>query len=167
MLKRILSAVAGVVVMIGIWEVKGRLFGSPSTGRMETSFPAKVWDGGGGMYTFETESTEPTVLEVVFNEGGHPEDDSVEGPEDGKHLVVRVDVPAGAASFVTEAPAARAGGDVILSLKEPAGGKRFRLVVRRDGAVVREQAYETDPATPTYGIVLQMDDWSKADFAGD
>lgn len=167
MVKKLLTTAAGVVIMIGIWEVKGRLFGSSSGDTMVASFPAKVWEGGGGTYTFETESTEPTYLEVVFHEGGHPEDNSVSGPEHPRHLVVRCQVPAGTGTFTTEAPGARAGGDIILALKEPAGGKRFKLVVKREGAVVKEQTYDTDPATPSYGIIMQMDDYSKADFAGD
>src|SRR5678809_146342 len=102
LMRKILMTVAGVVVMIAIWEMKDRWFGTSSGDVMVTSFPAKVWDGGGGSYTFETDSAEPTNLEVVFHEGGHPEDNSVQEHEGARHLIVRVSVPAGSQSYTTE-----------------------------------------------------------------
>jgi len=126
LLKRVVMGVLGVAVMLAWWSFRG----SDANVESANKIPAKVWDGGAGAMTIETESTCAAQMRVSFSE---------EGQENGRSMETYEDVPAGAHSWTIDVPAG-AGGYVELNAVEPKVGDRLTWKVSVNGRVVSEQS---------------------------
>jgi len=126
LLKRGVLSILGVVVMLAWWSFKG----SDANTESADKIPVKVWDGGAGTMTIETESTCAAQMRVSFNE---------EEKENGRSLETYEDIPAGSHSWTIDVPATTRGY-VELGAVDPKPGDKLSWKVSVNGRVMSEQS---------------------------
>jgi len=154
LVKRVLLAGAGMVLVLGWWTIEGKFSGHATAA--SDKIPAKVWEGGGTSLTIETESSDPAVLRVFFEStaktNGTPVRslDSFEKIAAGRHTWT-VDVPA------------TVGGDLELKAESPKAGSRLSWTVRADNKVLKQESETLDGAlrgNEAFFLKLEEDDFS-------
>lgn len=161
LVKRVVFAVLGVAVMCGYWTVKGWFVGDANATMKH--IPAKVWDGGGGTITVETESTEAARVYVSF-ETNTAIDDS-----DHKFLETWERVEPGFHAFKIEVPPG-VSGTAEVDVENPKVGSKARVAVRVNGEIAVEDKQElTEPLKPGWAFAaqVQLEDYAKGTPAED
>jgi hypothetical protein len=153
--KRLVLCALGVVVMLGSWTVKG-WFVEDASATMK-HIPDKVWDGGGGTITVETDSTEAAHVYVSFetnvaiDDAGHKFLETWERVEPGFHAF-RIEVPPGVS------------GTAEVDVENPKVGSKARVAVRVNGEIAIEDKQElTEPLKPGWAFAaqVQLEDYAK------
>jgi hypothetical protein len=152
--KRLVFGVLGVAVTLGYWTVKG-WFVDDANATMK-HIPEKVWDGGGGTITIETESTEAARVYVSFESNNIGDDDhkfleTWEKVEPGFHAF-KIDVPPGVS------------GTAEVDVENPKVGSKARVAVRVNGEIAIEDKQElTEPLKPGWAFAaqVQLEDYAK------
>ncbi|HEV8200095.1 MAG TPA: hypothetical protein VGS03_08745 [Candidatus Polarisedimenticolia bacterium] len=153
--KRLVLSALGVVVMLGSWTVKG-WFVEDANATMK-HIPDKVWDGGGGTITVETDSTEAARVYVSFetnvaiDDAGHKFLETWERVEPGFHAF-RIEVPPGVS------------GTAEVDVENPKVGSKARVAVRVNGEIAIEDKQElTEPLKPGWAFAAQveLEDYAK------
>jgi hypothetical protein len=153
--KRLVLGVLGVAVTLGFWTVKG-WFVEDADATMK-HIPAKVWDGGGGTVTIESESTEAARVYVSFetnlpiDDAGHKYLETWERVEPGFHAF-KIEVPPGVS------------GTAEVDVENPKVGSKARVAVRVNGEVAIEDRQElTEPLKPGWAFAaqVQLEDYAK------
>jgi hypothetical protein len=152
--KRLVFGVLGVAVTLGYWTAKG-WFVDDANATMK-HIPEKVWDGGGGTITIETESTEAARVYVSFESNNIGDDDhkfleTWEKVEPGFHAF-KIDVPPGVS------------GTAEVDVENPKVGSKARVAVRVNGEIAIEDKQElTEPLKPGWAFAaqVQLEDYAK------
>ena len=161
LVKRAIFAVLGVAVMCGYWTVKGWFVGDANATMKH--IPAKVWDGGGGTITVETESTEAARVYVSFETNTAIDDD------DHKFLETWERVEPGFHAFKIEVPPG-VSGTAEVDVENPKVGSKARVAVRVNGEIAVEDKQElTEPLKPGWAFAaqVQLEDYAKGTPAED
>jgi hypothetical protein len=157
LVKRVLVAGAGMVLVLGWWTIEGKFSGT--TTAASDRIPAKLWEGGGTTLTIETESSDPAVLRALFESttrtNGTPVRslDSFEKIAAGHHTWT-VDVPA------------TVGGDLEFEAENPKSGSRLSWTVRAGDKVLKQEASTLDSAlraNEAFFLKLDTDDFSSTE----
>lgn len=149
LVRKVLGAIAGVVICIAIWSIQDKLFGGG--GDTAKAIPAEVWGGGGGVVTIEAEASEPAVVSVSFEDDTH------------EFLETWQEIPAGKHSFDIDVPAG-VSGSVWVRVDEPSVGAKVKLVIRANGEVIGEDAMTLEkPLEAGYGFAagLEVEDYAR------
>ena len=154
LVRKVLGAIAGVVICIAIWSIQDKLFGNDS--QTADKIPAEVWGGGGGTVVIEAEASEPAVISASFEQGGY---------SDVNHQFIETwqKIDAGKHTFTIDVPAG-VSGSVWLRVDEPKVGAKVKLVMRANDKYVGEDAMTLEkPLEPGYGFAagLEVDDYSR------
>ncbi|HET8948728.1 MAG TPA: hypothetical protein VFQ07_17240 [Candidatus Polarisedimenticolia bacterium] len=153
--KRLVLSALGVAVMLGYWTVKG-WFVEDAHATMK-HIPDKVWDGGGGTVTVETESTEAARVSVSFetnlpiDDAGHKYLETWERVEPGFHAF-KIEVPPGVS------------GTAEVDVESPKVGSKARVAVRVNGEIAIEDSQVlTEPLKPGWAFAaqVQLEDYAK------
>src|SRR5687767_12771995 len=116
--KKILGTILGVIVCIGIWEVKALLGFGPQV-ESASAMPAKLWDGGGATVTIRTDLSHPGYVHFMFSEAG----------DDGRRMEGRQAVEAGTRDFTIDVPKG-ASCSIDLGIESPPIGAKARIEYR-------------------------------------
>jgi len=155
LLKKGVTTVLGVAVVLGWWTIRGWLEGKASADS-KSHIPAVVWDGGGGQVTVEAESSDPGTVSATF-ETDLPMDDP-----NHKYLETWQKVGAGKHTFTIDVPR-RVGGSVELNVESPKTGSTARIAVKLGDRVIAEDALTLDsPLKPGYafGVQVRLQDYA-------
>ncbi len=155
LVRKVLGAIAGVVICIAIWSIQDKLFGNDS--ETADKIPAQVWGGGGGTVVIEAEASEPAVISASF------ETNSMIDDVNHDYLEAWQKIDAGKHTFTIDVPA-NTSGSVWLRVDEPNVGAKVKLVMRANGEYVGEDAMTLEkPLEPGYGFAagLEVDDYSR------
>ena len=155
LVRKVLSAIAGVVICIALWSIQGKLFGNDS--ETADKIPAQVWGGGGGTVVIEAEASEPAVISASF------ETNTMVDDVNHDYLEAWQKIDAGKHTFTIDVPA-NTSGSVWLRVDEPNVGAKVKLVMRANGEYVGEDAMTLEkPLEPGYGFAagLEVDDYSR------
>lgn len=152
--RKVLGAIAGVVICIAVWSIQDKLFGNDSASA--DKIPAQVWGGGGGTVVIEAEASEPAVISASFEQGGY---------SDADHQFIEAwqKVDAGTHTFTIDVPA-NVSGSVWLRVDDPNVGAKVKLTMRANGEYVGEDALTLEkPLEPGYGFSagLEVDDYAR------
>jgi len=153
--KRLVLSALGVAVMCGYWTVKG-WFVEDANATMK-HIPDKVWDGGGGTITVETESTEAARVYVSF------ETNVAIDNADHKFLETWERVEPGFHAFKIEVPPG-VSGTAEVDVENPKVGSKARVAVRVNGEIAIEDKQElTEPLKPGWAFAAQveLEDYAK------
>jgi hypothetical protein len=156
LLIRIGITVLGTAITLAWWTYTG----SHAKVESKNRIPAKVWDGGAGLLTVETESTSAAQMRISFGEADRL---------DGKRLDTYEEIPAGAHSWTIDVPP-RVGGYVELGAVKPNVGDRLAWKIRVNERVVDEQSDTLkEPLQKGYAFFIQsyFEDYSKGTFQQD
>jgi hypothetical protein len=155
LVRKVLGAIAGVVICIAIWTIQDKLTGGDDA---VESIPQEVWGGGAGTVTLEVEASEPAYVSASF------ETNSFSLGDDGhEYLESWQKVPAGKHTFEIDVPA-DVSGSVWVRVDEPSVGAKVKLVLRANGEVVGEDAMTLEkPLEEGYGFAagLEVEDYAK------
>ncbi len=158
--RKVLGAIAGVLICIAIWTIQDKLTGGGSD--TADSIPAEVWGGGGGVVTIEAEASEPANISVSFYSNLPIDDPRHESLETWQ------EIPAGTHTFEIDVPA-NVSGSVWVRIDEPSVGAKVKVVVRRaDGEVVAEDWLRLDePLQAGYGFAagVEIEDYARGKAA--
>ncbi|HEU4928502.1 MAG TPA: hypothetical protein VFU38_01630 [Candidatus Krumholzibacteria bacterium] len=154
LVRKVLGAIAGVVICIAIWSIQDKLFGGDS--EVTDKIPTAVWGGGGGTVTIEAEASEPAVISASFEQNAF---------SDANHQYIEAwqKIPAGNHTFTIDVPAG-VSGSVWVRVDEPTVGAKVKVVMRANGEYVGEDAMTLEkPLEPGYGFAagLEVDDYSR------
>ncbi len=155
LLRKVLGAIAGVVICIAVWTIQDRLTGGGSDSM--NSIPTEVWGGGGGVVTIEAQASQPGNISVTFA-SDDPNTD---------YLETWQEIPAGTTTFEIDVPA-NVSGEVWLRIDEPAVGATVHVAVKVDGRVVSESSDHLDaPLEAGYGfsVGIEMEDFARGRVA--
>jgi hypothetical protein len=154
-LRKLFVSAIGLVICLVWWSIRGGNDNSESMSRI----PDKVWEGGAGTMTIETETTAPGRLSVTFSEQD----------EDGRSLEAWEEFEAGSHSWTIDLPP-NTGGYVDLTDAAPEVGNRLRWVIQVDDQVVAEEEqtlHEPLREGWAFGLQVSMDDYSSGVLASD
>jgi hypothetical protein len=155
LVRKVLSAIAGVVICIALWSIQDKLFGNDS--ETADKIPTAVWGGGGGTIVIEAEASEPAVISASF------ETNTMIDDVNHDYLETWQKIEAGKHTFTIDVPA-NVSGSVWLRVDEPNVGAKVKLVMRANGEYVGEDAMTLEkPLEPGYGFAagLEVDDYSR------
>jgi hypothetical protein len=156
LIRKMLGAVAGVAICIGIWTIQDRLTGG--SGQSADSIPTEVWGGGAGTVTLEVEASEPAFVSASFETNG------ISLGDDGhEYLESWQKIPAGKHTFDIDVPA-DVSGSVWVRVDEPSVGAKVKIVLRANGRYVGEDAMTLDqPLEDGYGFAagLEIEDYAR------
>ena len=153
LLRKLVGAVTGVAICIGIWTVQDRLSGGGNDSA--DSIPRQVWGGGAGQVTIEAEASEPAVLSASF--------ESTVPMDENDFLETWQRIPAGKHAFTIDVPA-NVSGVVELRIDDPIVGARIKLLVSQDGNVRGESEKQLDkPLDPGWGFAagVEVEDYAR------
>jgi hypothetical protein len=153
LLRKLVGAVVGVVICIGIWTVKDRLFGGGDGA--SDNIPRQVWGGGAGMVTIEAEANQPAVISASF--------ESNPAVGDGEFLETWQKIPAGKHVFTIDVPT-NVSGLVELRIDEPTVGAEIKLSMVQEGRVLTESSKHLDkPLEPGWGFAagVEVEDYAR------
>lgn len=156
-LKRVGYTIAGVVVVLAYWSLKGSGGGGVKSSE---GIPAKVWDGGGGTVRVDAEGSAPGRFSMTFSERGKP---------DGRAIESWSKVGAGTHSWTVEVPPG-VSGYIELGADAPQVGDRLSMTVRVNGNVVYEDADTLrEPLQQGYAFFVQayLDDYATGELSRD
>lgn len=146
-LRRVIGGVLGVIVSIGVWEVRARCSGEASTAH--EGFPTTLWEGGTPV-TIVTDSNRPSVLRAAFERGevGAPAHAFVEHWKrlpTGQHRVTLA-VPIGVS------------GSIEVSPDQPEPGTTASLTVEVNGSsALHDEDSLTEPLPAGYGFTARVE----------
>ena len=152
--KRVLSSAAGLLLVIGVWTIQGKLSGTATSA--SDRVPAKVWEGGGTTLTIETDSSDPAVLRALF------ESTSKTNGKPVRSLDTFEKIPAGHHSWTVDVPAT-VGGDLELQAENPKAGAKLSWTVRAGDTVLKQESETLNAslgANEGFFLKLDMDDFS-------
>lgn len=156
---KVVKAVIGVILFILILEFKDRIgamfgFGPPPA---MTSFPSRLWGGGGGRVTLEVEGTGNARAWASFYE-------TKDGDDDGRSQEVFQVVEAGVRTWDIDVPAAVSGSfGATWEGDPPPPGSKLRVTLKVNGVVALEDARTLDAALPegySFGVQVEIGDWA-------
>jgi len=159
LVRKLLGAIAGVAICVGIWTIQDRLTGGGSDSA--DSIPKEVWGGGAGIVTIEAEASEPGNISVTFANGAPIDDPRYE------YLETWQKIPAGKSSFDIDVPA-NVSGEVWVRVDKPNVGATIKVAVKVDGRVVSESSDHLDqPLEAGYGFAVgvEMEDYARGRVA--
>ena len=125
MIKKILTSLLGMVVVLTWWTIRG-------DGRhheLANSIPPKVWDGGGGTIAVAVNTTAAGKASISFGED----------KDKGRDLVAFEQVGPGSHSWSVEVPR-NAGGYIEFEADAPKVGDRISWTIAKDGRRVLADA---------------------------
>ena len=158
LVKRVLMAVGGMVLVLGWWTIQGKFSGS-STAEASDKIPAKVWEGGGTTLTIETDSSDPAVLRALFEATAHTNGKAV------RSLDSYEKIPAGRHTWTVDVPAT-VGGDLELQAENPKAGSRLSWTVRCGDKVLKQETETLDSAlkaNEAFFLKMDVEDFSSGE----
>ena len=118
-MKKILSALLGVLVMLAWWTIRGS---HAPPGQIVESIPAKVWDGGGGTITIDVDTSVAATLSIGFSER----------QDKGRRMTTLEKVGPGTHSWSVEVPR-NTGGYIEFEADAPKPGAKLSWTLHHDG----------------------------------
>ncbi len=161
LIRKVLGAIAGVAICIGIWTIQDKLTGGDEA---LDSIPTEVWGGGGGTVTLEFEASEPAYVSASFETNN-----IVIGDAGHEFMEAWQKVPAGKHTFDIDVPA-NVSGSVWVRVDEPSVGAKVKVVMRANGELVGEDAMTLqEPLEEGYGFAagLEVEDYAKGKLTED
>lgn len=131
LVKRVLLAAAGMVLMLGWWTIEGKFSGSATAA--SDKIPAKVWEGGGTTLTIETESSDPVVMRALFQSTARTNGTPMRSLDSFEKIA------AGSHTWTVDVPAT-VGGNLELQAENPKPGSRLSWTVRAGDKVLRRES---------------------------
>ncbi len=159
LVRKVLGAVAGVIVCIAIWTIQDRLTGGGDN--TAKSIPAEVWGGGGGVVTIKAEASEPAIISASFENHLAIDDPKHEYFESWQ------EIPAGEHTFTINVPN-NVGGSVEMRMVKPSVGAKMKITILVDDRVVSESFERLEePLEPGYGFFtgIDLEDYARGKLA--
>jgi hypothetical protein len=156
MLKKLLSTVLGVIVMLAWWTIHGS---HTKPEEVLQSIPPKVWDGGGGTLSIELDTNVAGKLSLSFDEEG----------DKGRHVTAIESAGPGTHSWSVQVPR-DAGGYVEFGADAPQPGAKLSWTLRHDGRRIATETETLDrPLQNNEALFLQQyfDDYGRPDASGE
>lgn len=154
-LKKILSSLLGVLVMLAWWTIRGS-HAPPE--QVVNTVPTKVWDGGGGTIAIDVDTNVDATLSIGFSERR----------DGGRRMTTLEKVGPGTHSWSVEVPR-NAGGYIEFEADAPKPGAAMSWTLRHDGRRIASQSETLDqPLGKNEAFFLQeyYDDYSKPEVRG-
>ena len=119
MVKKILSSLLGMVVVLAWWTLRGS-HAPPE--QVVNAIPPKVWDGGGGTIAIDVDTNVAATLSIGFSERR----------DGGRSMTTLEKVDPGPHSWSVEVPR-NAGGYIEFEADAPKPGAKLSWTLRHDG----------------------------------
>jgi hypothetical protein len=159
LLKWVSKTAAGVALMIAWWTIKGPPADDPNR-ETASAIPATVWEGGGGRFAIEADTTTAARIEVSFEEKGETGDE--------RWLEASEEVAPGHHSWTIDVPS-DVGGYVALEAVDARAGDEVRWTLAVNGEAIDEQWDGIDEAVGDSGAFIEayVDDYATGTFDDD
>lgn len=158
MAKKLFSTVFGLVLVLGWWTLRDKIWGGPSTAAASDRIPAKVWEGG-NVISIDVESSDPALLRVLFEASTRNNGKAV------RSLDTYEKVSAGAHSWTIDVPSA-VGGDLEFEADHPKPGSHLKWTVRSGSRVLAQDddtLKEPLQANEAFFLKFDADDFASND----
>lgn len=157
LLKKVLTSVGGLALVLGFWTIQGKIFGSSE--KTIDKIPAKVWEGGGTTLVIETDSNNSAVVRALFESTSKTNGTPV------RSLGTYEKIAPGHHTWTVDVPAT-VGGDLEFQAEDPKPGARLTWTVRTGDKVLKQESETLDTAlhaNEAFFLKLDSEDFSVAE----